>query len=277
MDTNAAIALTGSDIKPGIHDISIEAYHSSAGISRSAIMSFRKSPKHYHHEYILGNREQASSDALVFGNALHTYILEPEKFLNEFYIWEKQPRNIKAGKDSWAQAVVDAGNRQIIDSEMMDNILGISRSIKDNQLADGLITGGQYEKSIYWIDEETGLLCKCRPDILHRNFVGDLKTTRQATFGAFQRSLYDYGYHIQAGMIFEGLRVLTGREYKDFVFITTEKEAPYMNACYQLDEYALAQGIADFHDSLRAMKECMTTNVWPGYPNATMGLPKWVS
>lgn len=268
-------------MKPGIYDISNEEYHASIGISRSAIMSFRKSPLHYHWEYILGKREVQASDALLFGNALHTYILEPEKFNDRFYIWKKQNRTTREGKESWQMAQLDAGLRQIIDSEMFESILAMSLSLHSNDLARQLVVDGNYEQSIYWVDEETGLLCKCRPDIWHREgsipFVGDIKTMRCASIRTFQSDLYSHGYYIQAAMIYEGLKATTGIEYKDFVFIAMEKTAPYPVACYMLDELSLLQGVADFKQSLRDIKLCMDNNDWPSYQNSIVGLPTWAS
>lgn len=265
-------------MESGIHDISIERYHSSLGISRSALMAFRKTPLHYHWEYVLGNKKEQSSEALLFGNALHTHILEPNTFNDRFFVGQKFDRRTKIGKEMFEAQELEAAQtkRQLINADMLQDLQNMAKSVSSNSLANGLISGGNYEKSIYWIDAETGLLCKCRPDILHNNCVADLKTANCANPKAFQRSLYDYGYHIQAGMMYEGLKAITGREYKDFVFVVVEKEAPYATVCYQLDELALLQGIADFKESLRSIKECIDSDNWPSYENQVITLPPWI-
>lgn len=266
-------------MNPGIHNITNEQYHASEGISRSAIMSFRKSPFHYHWEYILGNKDKEPTDAMVLGNAMHTFILEPETFNDRFYVWQKQNRTTKEGKESWQIAQLDAGTRQIINSEDFEKIQMMSLSLHSNDLARKLVVEGHYEQSIYWTDEETGLLCKCRPDIWQKDgtipFIGDLKSIHSADFRTFQNDLYSRGYYIQAAMIYEGLKVTTGIDYKDFVFIAMEKYAPYPVVCYMLDELALMQGIADFKESLRDIKMCMDNDNWPTYQNSIVGLPAW--
>ncbi|MDQ8040096.1 MAG: hypothetical protein REH83_06790, partial [Rickettsiella sp.] len=44
--------VNGRNMEPGIYDISNEAYHQGPGISRSALMKFKRSPYHYWYEYI---------------------------------------------------------------------------------------------------------------------------------------------------------------------------------------------------------------------------------
>ena len=156
---------------------------------------------------------------------------------------------------------------------MLEEIVKVANAVSSNSIANGLIKDAQYEQSIYWIDEDTGLLCKCRPDILHANCVADLKTTKSANSRMFQYSMRDYGYHIQAAMIYEGLKAVTGKEYKDFIFIAVEKEPPYATVCYQLDELALLQGVSDFKSSLQHLKECKAAYSWPSYENQVIGLP----
>ena len=70
---------------PGIYDISNEEYHASEGLSRSAIMELRRSPEHYYAKYVL-NKKSEATDSMIIGNAVHSFILEPNKFSDEFAI-----------------------------------------------------------------------------------------------------------------------------------------------------------------------------------------------
>ena len=147
--------------EPGVYQITNNEYHSSAGISRTGIMEFRRTPKHFWNRYINPEyKPKEKTISLEFGGAVHPFILEPEKFEEEY-------SSIK---------------------QIRDNLF-------NDKQAKALLTGARYEHSIYWIDPETQLLCKCRPDIWHENFIVDLKTTKNASYRAFQSDFYHYGYH----------------------------------------------------------------------------------
>lgn len=265
-------------MQPGIYDISIDAYHKSEGISRSGLMTFKRTPYHYWHKYI--NPEyvpELPTPALVFGNAVHTYILEKDEFFNRHFVPPSVDRRTKEGKGEWAKVEAQSRGKIPIDQAMMNKIEKISKSLMQNEQASGLIYDAKYEKSIYWNDPDTGLLCKVRPDIWHENMIGDLKTTLNASYREFQRAIYSYGYHIQAGMIHEALRHTLGIEMWNFINLALEKDEPYAHAIYKLDEAAIAQGIVDFKNLLVSFKTCMDANSWPMYPTQTISLPAYAA
>jgi hypothetical protein len=269
----------------GVYDISIEEYHNGQGVSRSSLMEMAKSPLHYWHKCINPNREQRESPAVIekrhaleFGNALHTYILEPPKYLENYHLMPEANRTTKIGKEIYAKALNEANrdNKSLISVDAHETILEMTQSINNHPAAPDLIRDAFYEKSLYWTDEETGILCKVRPDIWHSNFICDLKTAQSASENDFKRSIYSYGYHIQAGMIHEALKNVTGVNMQSFLFVVVEKEAPYAVAVYQLDETALEQGIIEFKNLLRKLKSCINTDHWPSYPSTLISLPNYV-
>ncbi len=50
-----------------------------------------------------------------------------------------------------------------------------------------------------------------------RHVLGRLKTSQDAGYTEFQRSIYKYNYQIQAAMLREGVKHATGEELNDFV------------------------------------------------------------
>ena len=263
---------------PGIYDITNEQYHSSAGISRSGVMEFKRSPKHYWYKYLNPNYvSKPQTAAMIFGSALHCYILEPEKFKKEYAISKNFDKRTTAGKQAYAQMLAESAGKMLIDQSDFEIILGMAESVNSDPQAKGLITDAQYEKSIYWTDEETGLLCKCRPDIMHENFIVDLKSTLDASPKAFQRSFYGYGYALQLGMIHEGIKAVTGKSIFNFIDLAVEKDAPFCPAIYPIDEYTLQFGIDEFHYYLLRMKECFDSNQWPSYATQTISLPAYAT
>jgi hypothetical protein len=148
-------------------------------------------------------------------------------------------------------------------------------SLKKNKLAIQLLENAQVEQSLYWTDPDTGILCKCRPDILRNNLVCDLKTAQDGCPRSFQYAAFDYGYHIQAAMIQEALIQLKQIQINDFLFLVIEKTAPYAISIYQLDQVSLAQGHHEFKTLLRRYQHCLETNDWPAYEIQEISLPRY--
>jgi hypothetical protein len=61
-----------------ISKISDKDYHAMPHLSSSAIKSFLKSPKNYHHEYVLGNKTEPTQ-SMIFGTAFHELLLLNKK------------------------------------------------------------------------------------------------------------------------------------------------------------------------------------------------------
>lgn len=285
----------------GIFTITNEEYHSSPGISRSGIVEFKNCPKKYWHKYINPDYiEPTKTKALVFGNAFHTVILEPDEFNNRYII--KPEERIVIGKPLRLKDVgreaFEADKKRIEEVQLLkqkqeekfeleslgktvlthDEFNMISRmqhSIISHDDTRSLIWGGLVEKSIYWIDEETQLICKVRPDIMHDNFIVDIKTTENASYKSFQRSMIDYNYHIQMAMIQEGIQHILKKVITDFLFICVEKDEPHCHGIYPIDDEVIEMGKIEFHHYLRQMKECFDNNNWPGYPTQLMTLPSY--
>jgi exodeoxyribonuclease VIII len=269
-------------MKPGIYDITNEEYHFSEGISRSGLMTFSKTPRHYWNQYLKEDREpEKSTPAKEFGAAFHPYILEPHLFKRDFvYEDMKVDKRTKKGKEYIKKFTEDNVGKTILTYDEYQTLLGMVNSINADPFILELIQKASYEKSIYWIDPDTGVLCKCRPDILHEIganvvIVCDLKTTINASEKAFQRSVYNYGYHVQAAMISEGIKAQMNRQVDEFIFIAVEKLKPYLTAIYFLDKNAIEKGREEFKKLLVQYKECLEKNNWPGYEQKYITLPSW--
>ena len=102
---------------------------------------------------------------------------------------------------------------------------------------------------------------KCRPDWLSKdgNTVVDLKTTKDASPKSFQRSISEFGYHIQSAWYLRGLRKLD-IPAKEFIFIEIEKTAPYCIGVYRADEDMINAGMSEVEKSLELLKMCQRQN-----------------
>ena len=269
--------------KDGIYNVTIDEYHNGPGISRSGLFEFRsKSPLHYWHKYVNPEYKKPEPIAMItkrnpleFGNAVHSYVLEKDKFNNEYAVWDGPSRVTKAGKEEWSKFIAENAGKFILDAEAFDEIQSFNRAIINDGTAAELVNGGLVEKSLYWTDKDTGMLCKARPDIYHSNMVVDLKTAADASPNTFERAIYQRGYHIQCAMIHEALKNICSINMKDFVFLVVEKSEPYPIGIYKLDEYALEQGVQEFKETLTEMKRCYDDNNWQSYPIKTLSIPNY--
>lgn len=263
--------------EPGIHDISNDEYHSSEGISRSGIMEYMKSPLHYHHKYL--NPEyiiKPSSPDMVFGSAFHCAVLEPSKFKEDYYISQNFDKRTTIGKAGYAKSLIESKGKILIEQSDLDIIKEMHNMLEEDNKASELIRGAQYEKSIYWIDEETGITCKARPDIWHDGFIVDLKTTRDASYRAFSRDFYSMGYALQLGIMHEATKSI-GKPITTFIDLAIEKLPPYAFAIYTIDESVLEFGINQFHHYLKLIKESVDKDKWEGYKVQTIMLPAYAN
>jgi exodeoxyribonuclease VIII len=263
---------------PAVYDISNEEYHSGEGISRSGLTEYKRSPLHFHHKYVLGNRDRKAveiitlRDPLEFGNAVHTYILEPQKFNEEYFVIEKIARNTIKGKNLYKEKLEEAQGRTLINSEAFETIEKMSESLHAHPDAKVLLQDIQVEKSIYWNDPDTNLLCKARPDIWHANYIADLKTATDGSPEFFSKEIFSKGYHLQAAMIHLGLKELN-IDMTNFVYLVVEKQAPFATAVYTLDKEDLAIGIEEVKRLLTNVSENFKTNKWPAYQTACVSMP----
>lgn len=171
-------------------------------------------------------------------------------------------------------------HRTILNPEQWKTIHAMRDALMAHPAANALLTGipGKAEKSVYWIDATTGVLCRCRPDWWRDdNLIVDLKTTEDASPEGFARSIAKFRYDVQDAFYTDGVQQATGKRPKAFVFIAVEKKPPYGVGVYVLDAETKDLGRAQYQHDLRVYAECVRTGEWPGYGDKiqTISLPGW--
>ena len=267
------------DIKLGLHNISNEEYHSSPGLSRSALMQFKKSPYHYWHSYLKPDKtRQTPSEAMVLGELVHTLVLEPLSFQDRYIMTEHIDRRTKAGKEHYASVLENAKEKgvTVINSDLYARAYEMRQSLQNNPEINSVLSKQELniEKSIYFKDERADVLCKARPDGFNCNFALDLKTSRDASYNAFQRQAVSSGYYLQAGMIKIALKSI-GCDIDNFIFIVVENREPYATATYIMHQEALEYGMNQFYELVANYKLCSEMNRWPGYAAKELTVPRF--
>lgn len=250
-----------------LDSMSNDEYHKAIGISNSGIGLINKCPRLYEHEYIEGHREDGETKALHVGQAIHTIVLEPQKFFQRYIILpEGLNRTRKADKELYERALDDATktNRKLLKYDEAQIVMGIRDSVERLEIWKRIRPEGKVENSIFW-QHDNGVSLRCRPD-WHNNFMSiDIKSTESVDPDDFRWSIRKYEYHRQGAMVLDGLAKVYKRPYKDHVILAIEKKPPYLCNLFLLDELDIAQGREDYFRGAEKYKQCVDNNHWPSY------------
>jgi exodeoxyribonuclease VIII len=216
----------------------------------------------------------------VFGSAFHTLILEPHKFIEE-YVVKPEPVLLKnVGREVYEahKALVEGIDKSPltpIPAIWFEHFMQMKESLLNHPKAWKLIQDAIYESSFFWLDEHSGLMVKSRPDILHSHIYVDIKTIDDASPQSFQKSMVNFGYHLQAAMVKDAVKIIGGETLSACINICVEKTYPYSIGIYIIDEAAIEQGQLEYKNLLLDLKQCICDNTFNDYPVISIGLPKW--
>lgn len=259
-------------MNPGIYTsetLTNEAYHASAGISKSGLDLILRSPAHYR----FGERKEATR-AMEIGTALHCAILEPERFATDYMMLrEVIDRRASAYKEA---CKVWSAERVLTGSEA-DRVAGMQESVLSHPVLGRFVKAtGRCELSVFATDPETGVLVKCRFDkLLDAKLAIDVKKTQDLR--DFGKSVANYGYHMQAAFYTDVWKWATGEDLDGFMFAAVEEQMPHASAMITIDDEAMDIGRMEYRKALNTYAECFERDEWNGIYQelAPVQLPSW--
>lgn len=281
-------------------DIPNAEYHHGPGESKSLLDLVHRSPAHYRARKDSKN-DNTPTAAQAIGTAFHSLLLEPNTFGDQYVTIPenapKKPTSVQRNAAKPSPATVDAitwwdifeernAGKTIISADDNEQLAAMAVATRAHKAAGALLTGaiGHPEQSAYWIDPDTGLLCRCRPDFWRVDgILVDVKTTEDASPEEFARSIAKYRYHVQAAFYLDGVRetILQANEElvipEAFVFLAVEKKAPFAVATYVLTPEAIELGRREYKADLKRIAECTAADEWPAYSQKIeqIELPAW--
>lgn len=283
-------------------------------ISKHGLDSFSISPLHYWTWNVNPNRSpKKDTPASLLGSAIHTSILEPERFETEYMAEpaESDYPNALVSADDYKQACKKLGlkvtgtkpdlkaslkatagftgtffdevyddltqGKRVLKIEDMRVCKIIAARVRKHPTLGHLFKDGLAERSMFWKDPDTGVLCRARPDWLVSDTIVDVKSTKDASPSGFQRSIMKYRYHVQAAFYMDGLEQLTGIRPDAFVFAAWEKISPYASGVYYAQQDLVEAGRKEYKRLLVDYARCLESDTWPGYSQEALpiGLPEW--
>lgn len=259
-------------MKPGIYyDVPFDEYQSWPALHQSALKSMAV-PKRYAYEL---DHPMEVTPAMVLGSALHCRVLERDRFEREYLPHPKIDKRSKKW-EAFCNARDPERTKKLVPEEVND----MANALWEIPALGVLLTdkASRVEVSMFWHDEELDVDFKGRLDVLNDELqtVVDLKTTRSASAGGFAAEVFKHSYQMQAALYMRGLKAL-GVAVTDFLFFAVETKAPFLCAGYRLIDEVIALGEAQLAEYVRRYKECLKSNVWPGYPSEiqAIGVPAW--
>jgi len=270
----------------GIHFNVPEAeYRANPSISQSLLKEFGNAatPKHFQ-----AREPKVATADMEFGTVAHCAILTPDKFVESYHLQPLEyPSEVKGkevlkpwhGGAQWCKDWKEYhSDRPVMTREQLERIPKIKSSLELLQPFGAALKHGRTEVAFFKRDGETGLMLKCRVDLISEDTEGitwlfDLKKVQAgyATPQEFGKSCATYGYDIQAAAYLE----ITGAS--KFVFVPFDDDSPFEATQFLPDSEMLEVGRQKWRKLLRAYAACVQSNDWPGYPKGLqfVSLPKW--
>lgn len=264
--------------EPGIYDLDEAAYHADESLaptlgrslSASGAKTLLANPARFVHERDHGRPEKRVYD---LGTLAHALILgNPDKRVTVIDAYDWRTKAAKEARDAAYKA-----RKVPVHRGDLRAVAPLRRAVRRHELASAILSEGEAERSLYWIDPDTGVTCRGRLDWVRHNALVDVKTVPYGGTDthALAKAAASYDWPLQAAHYIDGWEALTG-ERLPFLFLVAEKEEPYFVRVVQLSDDALAAGA----ERIRLARELFAEYESNGYPEAsaeidTLALPRW--
>lgn len=228
----------------------------------STLKELSRGIEHYVHAV---THPRPDTPAMLMGRAVHTSVLEPDRFPLLYAVWRGGRRQGNAYAE-WAAMEKDGG-RDILTESEYDNCIAVRNAVRNDPAAAAVLaTVTDYEQRIEWQDEITGLYCSGRVDALAPGRVVELKTTsdiRPRVFAAHAARMF---YHAQAAMYVDG----SGSD--NAVIIAVEQKPPHAVQVFWVSELALEAGRYQYREWLQTAR---AVDQFQGREPIALELPAW--
>lgn len=277
----------------GLHFIDAETYHADPCpapslsstlakelLGKSPLHAWTKSPR------LNPNYDPTDSKTFDIGRAAHRavlgrggdYVAYPAELLGA-----DGAASTKAAKE-WAEEQRATG-RTPLKADDVDAVGQIELSVRAKLARMRVADFSPDRSEVVAVAEIDGIWCRAMIDHAPtdpRFPLYDLKTCTDASPDAVVKAIATYRYDVQAAHYLDVWQAATG-ERRKFRFVFVEKEPPFEVAVVELYEKPgdeadwFDHARADIADARRVWGECLTSGVWPGYPDrvAVVGAPGW--
>tara|TARA_R110000765_G_scaffold25058_4_gene62209 strand:- start:611 stop:1414 length:804 start_codon:yes stop_codon:yes gene_type:complete len=232
-------------------------FSSEKYISNSMLNNISVSPEHFMFKM---DNPQPSTPAMKLGSAIHMNVLQPEEFNKNYAVSPKFDRRTKIGKEDYKNFVNNNLSKTVISESDFEIIEQITMKLMKDKMVKSLLQQGEPEKIITWHNEHYDVNCKGMLDYYREgaDMIIDLKTTQDASYNGFMRSVKKYKYHKQAAFYLDAVKA------QRFFIIAVEKSPPFAINVFELSENMLDEGRDMYNQELEIYEYCTKSDYWPG-------------
>lgn len=266
--------------EPGVyHGLSIEAYHSSPGISKSGLDDVARSPAIYKALRSPEAPARVEKASQLHGNLAHCAFLEPATFASRYAVGPTVSRQTKEWKEFAGKTPLTA-----IQKEQQETAFAQAKSLMDlpnvfwhNErwlsMAE-IMANGHAEVSAFANDPNTGVLCRVRPDWVcdlgnNEVLLVDAKTVGSAVADGFLMQAKKLRYVVQDKFYSDVYEWASQKKVVGFVFANVETVWPYAAASYDFGDQSKHEGWLQYRENLDKYAECLKRDRWPGIASQT--------
>ncbi len=272
--------------EPGIRArMSLREYHADpvAGGSLSSTGARRilppGTPARFDYDRLHG---RIATPEMEFGTALHSELFGGDP---EVVMLDEQNRRKKDTQEK-EQANRASGVITLLKHEYL-RMKAMADIVRRHPEAGPLfaVDDAMVEHSLFWRDEEHGVMLRARPDSMiftrrGRLVIVDLKSCHAIDDLSLSKAMHEKGWHQQADWYENGAVELglADKDDIDFLLVCQEKTAPYYVRCVRPDPDAMQIGRELNRKAIRLYRECTESGQWPAYPDRIerLPLPPWV-
>lgn len=222
-------------------------------LSFSALKAFMQSPKHFY--AYKTNKE--TTNAMEVGKLFHMAILEPDKFINTYWVLDDSAKVLEIGGGNpratkiYKEWIVDQDalntGKERISKDDYDLYLSMGAYLKQNDASKDLMNG-LIEKELDFEFEHLGFNVKGKIDGKGSDYIIDLKKVADASFKKVRWIIEDMMYDMQAGIYCSAVRI---KKYY-LIFI----DASCSVTVVKLNEGTIQNGFGRFEIALDEFRRC---------------------
>lgn len=273
---------------PGIYSIPLPDYIAdpapepslSASIAHTLIT---KSPLHawMKHPRLNPRYEREDSNATDIGTIAHALLLEDDH--SRIVVIDAEDWRTKAAKE--ARDIARACGKLPVLMQKMGQIEAMVKAaraaIAVSEVAE-IFKEGKKEQTLIW-QEDNGVWCRSRPDVLHEgSYLLDYKTTQGSAEPTnwMRNVMLPCGNAMQAALGMVGANHLfTPQRYPTFIFMVQETEPPYAMSFVGLSPQFCELAGGQRKHATGIWHHCTQSGAWPGYPSriAYLEPPAWLA
>ncbi len=259
------------------------SYHDDySAISKSMLSVFIKSPVEYYHKFISGLMPwKEPTNGMELGTAVHAVLLEDKRLEDLYLAYPDSCLNVAGGINPKPAAKFreDNPDKFFCKADEYQQHVALVNAVKYHKpLMDGIASATHKEQSFYWTDDDSGLVCRCKPDIVFdlggQTVIYDLKVSPQISDDDFARTARRFHYWLQDAHYSEGMEVTLGKPV-DFAFVVIEPVFPFRVHIKRYDPRSREIAKDNRSRELRKLVNAMANKTWVDNWSGELVLSSW--